>query len=292
MENEVYQFLLKNIPGIDVKDIAALNEGLFAYTWDVCNKYVVKISKICHKNEYQDSESDVLKYIENKINIATPKLIKHARLSDGREIIIEEKISGMPFSYEIYRNLSKVNKKNFLIEYGKVCAEIHSIKFPRLQNRLIRTAQYQKQNFHKWFIPKLQKQLNSQEISIINDSLASFEQSASSIELLPCHADLHFNNIMVSPDTYRIKGIIDFGAFHYADPAYEFRYMLGESQSDLEIGYGKSMDESFQARQFFYCICMFLMGAVNQQLSWVSSEQNIQRLKKLIACKHMQEAYR
>jgi len=37
---------------------------------------------------------------------------------------------------------------------------------------------------------------------------------------------------------------------------------------------------------------MFLMGAAQAELSWVSSEQNVKRLKKLIACRHMEEAYR
>ena len=93
-------------------------------------------------------------------------------------------------------------------------------------------------------------------------------------------------------ENQEITGIIYIGAFQYADPAYDFRYMYGESQKSLETGYGKQFDKTFLDRQFFYCICMFLMGATQPELSWVSSEQNVKRLKKLIACRHMEEAYR
>ena len=89
--------------------------------------------------------------------------------------------------------MPKKIRENFLIEYGKICAEINSIKVSKLQNRLIRSAEYQKDNFYKWFTPGLQKQLTKEEISIINNSLLNFEQTAKSIDLLPCHADLHFN---------------------------------------------------------------------------------------------------
>ena len=280
------------MPGIKVNTITHLSDGLFAQTWAINQNLIAKVSKNILSNEYQNAENEVLEYLFGKTGFVIPQVVKHSILENGHEIIIETRVPGKAFSYEEYLNLSDKIKQSVLIQYGRICNSIHSITGRKLPGRLKRTAQYQIECFNNWYTKEIRDKLTARECSVIENIQRTYECAANDIKLLPSHADLHFNNIMVSDNCQEITGVIDFGTFQYADPAYEFRYMYGESQKLLETGYGKQFDKTFPDRQFFYCICMFLMGVTRPELSWVSSEQNMKRLKKLIACRHMEEAYR
>ena len=292
MQKQILNLINGNLPDIQADAITPLNEGLFAQTWAIGNNYIAKVSKNQLSNEYQNAENKVLDYLAGKTKLVIPKVIAHSRLEDGREILIETRVPGKAFSYEEYLCLPNKIKQSLLSQYGRVCSSIHSITDNEMPERLKRTTQYQMECFNNWYTKETRDKLTPKERSIIEKSASAYEHAASDAILLPSHADLHFNNIMVSDNSHEITGIIDFGAFQYADPAYEFRYMYGEPQKALEIGYGKQFDRTFQDRQFFYCLCMFLMGVKQPELSWVSSEQNVKRLKKLLVCRHMEESYR
>ena len=292
MKKEILNFIKTNLSDVQIDTITPLNEGLFAQTWEINGEFIAKVSKKKTINEYQNAEGMVLEYLSEKIRFVIPKVIKHSILENEREILIETKVPGKTFSYEEYLRLPDKIKRSILIQYGRICNLIHSINCPEIPGRLKRTARYQIEYFHNWYTKEIRGKLTAIERSVIENALSTYESAANDVKLLPSHADLHFNNIMVNDSCQEITGIIDFGAFQYADPAYEFRYMYGEPQKSLETGYGKQFDKTFLDRQFFYCICMFLMGAAQPELSWVSSKQNVKRLKKLIACRHMEEAYR
>lgn len=287
-----FSFIIANIPETQLTEIRPLSEGLFAQTWAIGNNYIAKISKNKSPNEYQNAENKVLEYLADKTKLIIPKLITHSRLEDGREILIESRVPGKAFSYDEYLRMPDNAKQSIQIQYGRVCKLLHSIANQEMPGRLQRSPEYQIKCFDSWYTEETRGKFTAEERSVIEKAYAAYKTGTKGVKLLPCHADLHFNNIMVSDDNTRITGVIDFGAFHYADPAYEFRYMYGEPQKMLETGYGKHFDKTFHDRQFFYCICMFLMGIKQPELSWVSSEQNANRLKKLIACRHMEEAYR
>lgn len=287
-----FSFIIANIPETQLTEIRPLSEGLFAQTWAIGNNYIAKISKNKSPNEYQNAENKVLEYLADKTKLIIPKLITHSRLEDGREILIESRVPGKAFSYDEYLRMPDNAKQSIQIQYGRVCKLLHSIANQEMPGRLQRSPGYQIKCFDSWYTEETRRKFTAEERSVIEKAYAAYKTGTKGVKLLPCHADLHFNNIMVSDDNTRITGVIDFGAFHYADPAYEFRYMYGEPQKMLETGYGKHFDKTFHDRQFFYCICMFLMGVKQPELSWVSSEQNANRLKKLIACRHMEEAYR
>ncbi len=292
MQEEILKVIQGNISGIRTDAITPLNEGLFAQTWAIGNNYVAKISKNKSPNEYQNAENKVLEYLVDKTKLVIPKIITHSTLEDGREILIESRVPGKAFSYDEYLRMPANAKQSIQTQYGRVCKLLHSIANQELPGRLQRSPEYQIKCFDSWYTEEICGLFTAEERSIIEKTYNAYKAGTKDVKLLPCHADLHFNNIMVSDDNTRITGVIDFGAFHYADPAYEFRYMYGEPQKMLETGYGKHFDKTFHDRQFFYCICMFLMGIKQPELSWVSSEQNANRLKKLIACRHMEEAYR
>lgn len=292
MQKQILNLINGNLPDIKADAITPLNEGLFAQTWAIGNNYIAKVSKNQPPNDYQNAEDKVLDYLANKTKLVIPKLITHSRLEDGREILIETRVPGKAFSYEEYLRLPDNTKQAIQFQYGRVCSQIHSIKNQQMPGRLKRTAEYQIKCFDSCYTEETRGKLSVEERSIIENAFSVYKDAAKDMVLLPCHADLHFNNIMVSQDNTTITGVIDLGSFQYADPAYEFRYMYGEPQEMLEVGYGKRFDTTFQDRQFFYCLCMFLMGVKQPELSWVSSDQNVKRLKKLIACRHMEEAYR
>ena len=232
---------------------------MFAQTWAIGNNYIAKVSKNQLPNDYQNAEDKVLDYLANKTKLVIPKLITHSRLEDGREILIETRVPGKAFSYEEYLRLPDNTKQAIQFQYGRICKQIHSIKNQQMPGRLKRTAEYQIKCFDSWYTEETRGKLSVEERSIIENAFSVYKDAAKDMELLPCHADLHFNNIMVSQDNTTITGVIDLGAFQYADPAYEFRYMYGEPQEMFEVGYGKRFDTTFQDRQFFYCLCMFLM---------------------------------
>lgn len=292
MQKQILNLINGNLPDIQADAITPLNEGLFAQTWAIGNNYIAKVSKNQLPNDYQNAEDKVLDYLANKTKLVMPKLITHSRLEDGREILIETRVPGKAFSYEEYLRLPDNTKQAIQFQYGRICKQIHSIKNQQMPGRLKRTAEYQIKCFDSCYTEETRGKLSVEERSIIENAFSVYKDAAKDMVLLPCHADLHFNNIMVSQDNTTITGVIDLGAFQYADPAYEFRYMYGEPQEMFEVGYGKRFDTTFQDRQFFYCLCMFLMGVKQPELSWVSSDQNVKRLKKLIAYRHMEEAYR
>ncbi len=290
MLQAISDFITSKHPNIKIRNIVALSEGLFAHTWAINNDIIAKVSKTATDNEYQNAEHSVLQHLYGKICVTTPELIAHGKLTTGQEIILEKRLNGTTFSYDTYSQLPNSDKQRFLSQYANVCRSLHTIQ-DSMPKRLHRTPTYQINFFNSIYTDPIRKQLHKSEQTIIEDSSKAFLRSSSDVKLLPCHADLHFNNIMVDDTNNKITGIIDLGAFHYADPAYEFRYLLGEPQQYLEDGYGKKFDTGFQDRQLFYCICMFLMGAANPAMSWVSSEQNIKRLQKLLQCRHMERSY-
>ena len=79
--------------------------------------------------------------------------------------------------------------------------------------------------------------------------------------------------------TKKFTGLIDFGEFHYAEPARDMHYYCGNGAKDLLYGYGDNGDMCLRERQKFQSIINLIHNVGKDIEDGIFTDKSIAKLK-------------
>ncbi len=279
---------LKNIientfPEIKIKDFSLLGSGLFGYACLVNNDTVFKVPKKIDTNKDQLKEVQVLNFLKGKLNIQIPEILYHAMSDDGRYIIAETLVSGVSYNQNLHDSYPEETKNEILQQLGRIIRNLHDIGGEPLPNRKISTYKDSIEFFNKYH--------NNAKILFSDAENHKIENIAKEYENIsikhpvspvPCHADLIFHNLMFDTKAKKICGLIDFGAFHYAEPSRDMNYYWGDGAKEILKGYGNNGDKHLEFRQSFQVVCNLLSNLSENPKDKESVEHNLEVIKEYL----------
>lgn len=223
-------------------------------------------------------ETEILKHIKDNISIPIPdpmyqyfqetepgKVFTGYRLIDGVPLW-KESLTGIK-DFEVVKGLAE-QLVSFLIE-------LHSNPAAKISRELkleIRNPYQEMFNLfskiqHKLF-PYIRRDVQK-EITQAFDTFLGEEES-SKLDVTLIHGDFGASNILWSPESHRISGVIDFGSAGLGDPAYDFAGILssyGEEFFAMCISLYPNGNEITDRAQFYkstFALQEALHGVVNE----------------------------
>jgi len=284
MKTEYLKLIIeKTFHKIKIKDFYLLGSGLFGYACLVNNEIVFKIPKKIETNKDQLKEVQVLEFLKGKLDIQTPEILCHAMSDDGKYIIGETLLDGVCYNQEMHDSFPEETKNKILQQLGHIMRNLHDINGEPLPGRKISTYQDSIKFFNECH-DKVKMMFSKDENNKLDKIVKDYEKLSIEHPVLPvpCHSDLMFYNLMFDKKTLKISGLIDFGAFQYAEPAKDMHYYWGSGAEEIIKGYGDNGDKYLPKRQSFHTVSNLLSNLCESKGDKESLEHNIKTIQNYL----------
>lgn len=224
----IRSFLQKTIPGFSIKGIEE-KQGDEHRVIEINSTWIFRLPKSLDVCKHMSVEVQLLKTLENKINLPIPKVIYYSK---DDYVFGYKKIPGVLLSREIYMQLTPAEKNQFADDFAQFLCELHTsiplvaarnIAVPFTTIRLtdadwpLKPAELQQK-----ISPKIESSLQA----IFNIFIKEYQRIVQSNQpAMVVHNDLHSDNILIDPKTKRLSGIIDFTSAAIDTAYHDFRYL-------------------------------------------------------------------
>ncbi|MBM6619633.1 phosphotransferase family protein [Bacillus suaedaesalsae] len=160
------------------------------------------------------------------LSIPNPTYTSFEELKVGRVFTGYQKINGVTLSKNAFQEVNREIQQNLAIQLVTFLKEVHSAPIQMLQLKqtdLFNTFQYLYSRIQTKLFPFMRKDA---QMEVTETFEAFFHNQKQPINQTLIHGDFGSSNILWSPETSQITGIIDFGGSGIGDPAYDLAGLL------------------------------------------------------------------
>lgn len=228
----------------------------------VNNSFVFRFPKYSKGITQLKREKEILVYLQDKITMTVPYPIYQSldQSELGKVFIGYKLIDGVPLSKNSLAQIEDLKVVKQLAEQlVTFLIELHSISESNVRQDLKLKARNPLEEMHHLYdkiqnklFPYMRKDAQKEVIHAFETALNGTAFSNGEITLI--HGDFGASNILWTPNTNKISGIIDFGGSGLGDPAYDFAGILssyGQEFFDLCMKLYPNGDKISERVQFY-----------------------------------------
>ena len=253
-ENNIKTFFRDRVPRLSIQSIT-IKEGYEHYIVEVNNALIFRFAKSEEAKKHLAIEVNLLKFLESKITYSIPQIKYYF---PNEFCFGYHKIKGNSFSSEYYKQMDNSQKMQYAKDLAHFLCELH--KALSIENaRKIGLTDADWPLKPEELNIRLSILKNEQLEQIFNKFIKAYQQLIqSSSPVMLVHNDLHPDNILITTETKRLSGIIDFTSAAIDNAYHDFRYL---HLIDLELvalsiqEYNKISQEQLIIRNaYLYCM--------------------------------------
>lgn len=220
--------------GFRVNNIGVLGAGLDSVAYLVNEEYIFKKSKHKEASENMKKEISVLKYLEGKLPLETPKIELY---DEDASICGYKEIKGTILTPEIYSLMSIEEQEQLAKDIANFLIQLHSLPLPNIENLELDVIDDYRSDY-KILKSMIYDKVPSNSIEYIEELFGRIlnDERITEYTRVLCHNDLSCNHIVIRNN--RIVGIIDFGDVSITDRDKDFVYLLEDSDEEIGRNFG------------------------------------------------------
>ena len=206
-------------------------------------------------------ETDILKYIEDKVSFPTPVPVYVAfdESEPGKVFTGYHLIEGSPLWKKSLLDINDDQVRGLASQLASFLSAIHAISGETASRELqleLRHPREEMFDLYERIQYKLFPFMKKESKTEVTESFESFlnGDALSSLETTLIHGDFGASNILWNQGTNEISGIIDFGGSGIGDPAYDFAGILssyGEEFFNMCVGQYPNGEEIAKRVHFY-----------------------------------------
>jgi len=229
---DIKNTLMETFPTLEIKSLERLGAGYDSVAYLVNGRWVFKFPQNEQASHNLQKEIAVLKQIHDKLPLRVPK-----PEFIGGGIYGYEKLPGVILTPKRYRNLEAVAKQRVAQDLAAFLQVLHRLKLsvPVEDLELDYREKFLEDlaDLRDFSYPLLADEERGYVEAVFSEVLA--DPQFFDYEPVLCHQDLSADHLLYDEKSQRLCGVIDFGDVAWTDPAYDFHYLLEDSEEE----YGK-----------------------------------------------------
>jgi len=235
MKKDIYKKIFEdNYPNVKIEEFNYIKEGNDYFTFDINNSIIIKFPVSKEIEKRIPFEVDLLKKLENKLEILIPALNYNSKDQNQLPFIGYNKIQGIPFDINgskesIEYNLRILNNliRNLsFVENSEIDTQIIIDNWKNYYSHLLNGIRVKAYKY-------IDHSHRLEVENIINQNHNDFVKYNFIPKLI--HSDLKSIHLLCKPNDNFIVGLIDWGDAKYGDISFEFARVLNEFGFDFFV---------------------------------------------------------
>lgn len=251
---QVLAILRQRFPKLSVSEL------FFAGAGDDCDAFCVNRTLIFKFPRHPlascalQKEAAILQYCEGRLPVAVPRVLFFSGEENAADypycLLGEERMQGRFLSPAIYRQFSAKEQENLAEQIAAFLTALHALPIPQtlcaLQNDEQERRKQAEALMQQWLerVPEPERRVFMEQAV----GLRKKRETADKTQVL-IHGDFSCNHILLDEQRANMRGVIDFADAAAKERAYDFVYLLEDSEEEIGSTFGRKVLAYYKGEQ-------------------------------------------
>jgi len=193
--DNIKSLIESTVGNVQIQTISKIGAGKSSEVF-LANKTIVFKVQILDMNNISDLEMEyfALSALDGKIKIDIPKPLCFGIAPDGRQILGESFIDGIPFTGDLFEAMDESEKDIILAQVGNITSQIHNANKDIIDGIKIGIPAKSEKHFRDHYTDEVKYKLTDAEKSRLEKICNDFIAIAHDAPITLCHGDTHLWN--------------------------------------------------------------------------------------------------